>query len=75
MNRIVMTSRVDGDGVLRLVLPVGIAEAGKDLSITVQSPPAPTATSAEQWAAWVDSMAGSWQGDYERPPQDLLNGP
>jgi hypothetical protein len=23
----------------------------------------------EEWRAWVDSMAGTWQGEFERPPQ------
>jgi hypothetical protein len=23
----------------------------------------------EEWRAFVDEMAGSWQGDFERPPQ------
>ena len=26
--------------------------------------------SQEEWAAWAESMAGAWQGDFERPPQD-----
>ncbi len=32
-----------------------------------ESLPAPK-TQAE-WAAWVASMAGAWQGEFERPPQ------
>ena len=23
----------------------------------------------EEWHAWVDSMAGTWQGEFERPAQ------
>jgi hypothetical protein len=23
----------------------------------------------EEWPAWVDSTAGTWQDDFERPPQ------
>ena len=71
MNRIVMRSKVGSDGVLHLSLPVGLVDAGEDVQVTVEScPPQPTPiqTPAE-WKAWVEEMAGSWQGDFERPPQ------
>ncbi len=51
MNRLVFNSKVDSDGVLHLSLPVGAAEADKDVRVTVETiktssntaPPAMTA--------------------------------
>jgi hypothetical protein len=68
MDRMVLKSRVSSDGILRLALPVGLEQADKEVQVTVEPvPPAPM--SQEQWRAWVQSMAGKWQGDFERPPQ------
>jgi hypothetical protein len=72
MNRMVVKSKVGSDGVLHLTLPVGAEEADKEVQITVEPiTPKKEMTQAE-WEAWVDSMAGSWQGDFERPPQGEL---
>jgi len=71
MNRIVVRSKVGSDGVLHLSLPVGLVDAGEDVQVAVESCSAhqpPIQTPAE-WKAWVEEMAGSWQGDFERPPQ------
>ncbi len=67
MNRMVVKATVGSDGNLRLDLAVGPNEAGKEVQITVE--PVPPAMSPDEWQAWVESMAGSWQGDLERPPQ------
>lgn len=68
MNRLVVTSRVSSDGVLHLALPVGLEAADKEVQVTVEPVP-PAAPSPEQWRAWVQSLAGTWEGDFERPPQ------
>lgn len=72
MNRMVVKSRVGSDGVLHLALPVGVEEADKEVRITVEPMPPKKAMTQEEWETWVDSMAGSWQGDFERPPQGEL---
>ena len=72
MNRMVVKSRVGSDGVLHLALPVGVEEADKEVQITVEPITPKKAMTQEEWEAWVDSMAGSWQGDFERPPQGEL---
>jgi hypothetical protein len=69
MDRIVVKSRVNGDGILNLSLPVGLAEADKEVQVTVEPLAARMPMTPEEWRAWVDSMAGTWQGDFERPPQ------
>ncbi|HEX3656721.1 MAG TPA: hypothetical protein VHV55_12975 [Pirellulales bacterium] len=70
MIRMVVKATVGSDGSLHLDLPIGAAEAGKEVQVTVD--PVPSAVSREEWRAWVQSMAGSWQGDFERPPQGQL---
>ena len=73
MNRMVVQSRVGSDGVFGiLALPVGLEEADKDVRITVEPITPKKEMTQEEWEAWVDSMAGSWQGDFERPPQGEL---
>jgi hypothetical protein len=67
MNRIVVKSRVGADGVLHVTVPVGPAEANREVQVTVE--PAPQPMTQEEWRAWVQSMAGSWQGEFERPEQ------
>jgi hypothetical protein len=69
MNRIVMSSKVSSDGTLRLLLPLGLAEADHEVRVIVESMAAERVTSKAEWEAWVDAISGSWQGDFERPPQ------
>jgi hypothetical protein len=69
MNRIVVKSKVSSDGILHLSLPVGVEEADNEVRVTVESLAPKKPMTQEQWRSWVDSMAGTWQGDFERPPQ------
>lgn len=72
MTKMILNARIGADGVLRLNVPVGSLEADRDVRVTVEpARPAKTMTEPE-WAAWVDSLAGAWQGDFERPPQGEL---
>jgi hypothetical protein len=72
MTRIVVKSKVSPDGILHLSVPVGPEEADTEVQVIVE-PLAPyTKMTQEEWRAWVDSMAGTWQGDFERPPQGEL---
>ena len=70
MNRMVVKATVASDGSLHLDVPLGIEAAGQEVQVTVES--VPSAVSREEWRAWVQSMAGSWQGPFERPPQGAL---
>lgn len=70
MTPTTITSRVGADG--SLPLPLMPAIANRDVRITVETIGEPPPMTEEQWAewrAWVRKMAGSWQGDLERPPQ------
>ncbi len=68
MNRIVLKSRVDSNGVLHLDLPVGLDVADREVQITIE-PVRPAPMSQEEWQHWVDETAGKWQGEFERPEQ------
>jgi hypothetical protein len=69
MNRIVVKSKVSSDGFLHLSLPVGVLEAEREVQVTVEPIGPETTMTREEWEDWVDAMAGSWQGEFERPPQ------
>ena len=69
MQRLIVKSRVGADGVLRVTVPVGIEDAEKEVQVTVEPLAAKRTMTQAEWAAWVDSMAGTWQGDFERPDQ------
>lgn len=74
MTRMVVHSRIGADGVLNLVIPIGKADADKEVQVTIDLPSKPTMTQ-EEWRGFVLSTAGSItdptfvrpeQGEYER---------
>lgn len=71
MTRIVLQSRVDSKGVLQVTLPMGIAEANREVQVTVE-PLQATTMSQEEWRRQVLQTAGQWQGDFERPEQGTV---
>ena len=64
MNRIVVERRVSGDGVLQLVLPLGEAEAGKEVRITVEPVRSKLEITPDEWHAGIMATAGGWQGEF-----------
>lgn len=71
MTPIVITSRINADGILHLDVPVGVAEADKEVRVTVE--PLPNAMpSPEDWRQFILSTAGKWQGEFERPDQGTV---
>jgi hypothetical protein len=68
MHRIVIKSRVGANGVLHLTLPVGPADADREVQITVE-PVGPPALSPDEWRRRILETAGKWQGEIERPAQ------
>jgi hypothetical protein len=78
MSHVEITSKVDGDGILRISLPFGLQDANREVRVVVdpvvshdQSPK----ISREQWRDFVRTMAGCIsdptfqrpdQGEYER---------
>lgn len=67
MSRIILRSRVGVDGVLRLAVPVGSAEAEQQMRVTIESIPDEAAGSSD-YHHWLDRIAGQWQGEFERLP-------
>jgi hypothetical protein len=67
LDRLVVISRIGGDGVLHLDLPVGLADAEREVRVTVE--PLPESMTQEEWRQSVLSTAGKWQGEFERPAQ------
>jgi hypothetical protein len=74
MNRVVIKSKVDSNGVLQLTLPLGLPDAGREVQITVE-PVGPPAMSQEEWREFIMRTAGSItdptfrrheQGEYEK---------
>ncbi len=68
MNRIVIKSRVGSDGTLQLAVPVGQADAGREVQVTVE-PVCPPVLSPDEWRRRVLETAGKWEGELERPAQ------
>lgn len=74
MNRMVVHSRIGTDGVLHLAVPVGEADADREVTVTIE-PASPLTMTQDEWQAFVLSTAGSVtdptfqrhsQGEYER---------
>ena len=78
MTLTTITSRVGADGVLSVTVPLGPAEANREVVVTIE--PANQAAkkavemTQEEWSAWIKSMAGvikdpdfrrHEQGDFE----------
>jgi hypothetical protein len=69
MTPTTITSRVGADGILSVAIPPSLAAANEEVRVTIEPINPKPAMTQEEWAAWVKSMAGSWQGDFERPDQ------
>jgi hypothetical protein len=68
MNRMTVKSRVGSNGILQLALPVGLADADREVQITVE-PVDPAPLHPDEWRRWVMETAGKWEGEFERPEQ------
>ncbi|MBL8867740.1 MAG: hypothetical protein KF873_07720 [Gemmataceae bacterium] len=66
----VLNARVGSDGVLRLEVPMGEALAGEKVEVAVAEYRVPETD--EEKRAVIRSLAGAWQGEFERPPQGEL---
>jgi len=71
VNRIVLLSKVGADGILQLTVPIGAADAEREVEVTIEAtgPRSQTDTQREEWRQFVLETAGAWQGDLERPEQ------
>ncbi len=71
MDRIVLHSRVGTNGILQLAVPIGPADADREVEVTIApaEPKHRTVSEQEEWRRFVLETAGAWQGDLVRPEQ------
>ncbi len=73
MNRLTLISKVDPDGILRMAVPLGVADAEREVQVTIEPKPADQRWSGEDqkaYAEWLEkNIIGKWQGEFERMPQ------
>jgi hypothetical protein len=74
MDRMVVKTRIGADGVLHVTVPVGAADANREVQVTVD-PVGPSAMTQAEWRQFILGAAGSItdpsfvrheQGEYER---------
>lgn len=68
MKSIIVHSKIGSDGVLHVIVPVGATEANREVKIAIEAADVRSGTK-EEWQTFITSMAGRWQGDFERPDQ------
>ena len=72
MNRTIVKSRVGADGILHVDVPLGTAEAHREVQLTIEPANADEAPSRQAYLDFLQATAGAWQGDFERPEQGEL---
>jgi len=69
METLTIHAHIGHDGILRIDIPVGIADVDCEIVVTVPSAAAKQMT-AEEWSQFIDQTAGSLADDpIERLPQ------
>ena len=68
MKRMIVKSCIGTDGVLHVDIPIGTADAGRKVQITIEPEAFGSKTQKDYWD-FLDATAGAWQGDFERPVQ------
>jgi hypothetical protein len=68
MTRIKVKTKIGADGVLRLEVPVGQTDAGREVELTIE--PVPSNEKPDKdYLEFLRSTAGAWQGEFERLPR------
>ncbi len=65
MDRMTVLSRVGVDGVLNVSVPLGLSDANRPVQVTIE-PAAEASNGVTDSKAWLDGLAGRWQGDFLR---------
>jgi hypothetical protein len=66
----ILNSRVGSDGVLHLAIPVGEADADRNVRVTIE--PTDLPDDKQSYPEWLRTIAGKWQGEFARPPNGQL---
>jgi hypothetical protein len=67
MTRMTLSTRVGSDGVLHV--PLGQAEANREVRVTIEAAGASALQSHQEYLDFLQATAGAWQGDLKRPDQ------
>lgn len=70
MDRITLLSQVGADGVLQVSVPLGMKDANRPVQLTIE-PAVETTTTATEYAAWLETLAGKWQGELTRDAEGV----
>jgi hypothetical protein len=65
MNRIVVKSKVDSNGVLHLKVPIGPSGADQEVQVTIE-PIGPLPPAPDEWRQGILQTAGKWLGEFVR---------
>lgn len=68
MTRMVVESRVDNEGVLKLAVPIGKGEANRTVRVTIESVETDRRSQTDREAR-LSALIGSWQGEFEEPEE------
>ena len=70
MSTIHTRTHVGTDGILRLQVPVDVANADVDVTVVVEPAQVRGPMSPEEWDRFIESTAGKWEGEpLARPDQ------
>jgi hypothetical protein len=69
MTPTTFTSRVGADGILSVSIPLSPSDANLEVRVTVESVNPKPKMTQDEWKTWLGSLAGRWQGEFERPDQ------
>jgi hypothetical protein len=68
MTPTTLTSRIGPDGILTVTVPFTHAEANQEVKLTIEPVTSLPKKTPEETREWLRSLAGAWQGEFERPP-------
>jgi hypothetical protein len=68
MTRMILSGRVGADGVLHV--PLGEAEANREVRVTIEPASAPALESRQEYLDFLQATAGAWRGAFDRPDQE-----
>lgn len=71
MNRIVVEQRVSDEGILQILLPLGLEEAGSDVRVTIERVDPINKLTPDEWRAGILATAGAWQGEFDLPSEGV----
>jgi hypothetical protein len=69
MTRTIVKSRVGADGILQINIPIGVADANREVQVTIEPAETSAVRSRQDYLDFLRATAGAWQGEFTRPDQ------